>query len=119
MDNEKQTLQSIIKPLANNEIDVYELLDDFVTYLLEAKNGNDDTMSISKTSIKSYMAAIKSFLAYYDIDIVPAKFKRKVKMPKILRSKEQAIDVKDIREILLHCSNRRLKPYLLCLAMVE
>jgi integrase len=55
-------------------------------------------------------------LAYYDIDIIPSKFRRKVKMPKIYREDEEAIDVSDIRKILLSCNNRRLKTYLLILA---
>jgi hypothetical protein len=38
--NKKQdTLISIIKPLKTKEIDVYELLEDFITYILEIKNG--------------------------------------------------------------------------------
>ena len=37
-------------------------------------------------------------------------------MPKIYREDEEAIDVSDIRKILLSCNNRRLKTYLLILA---
>jgi integrase len=62
------------------------------------------------------MAAIRSYLAYYDIDIIPSKFKRKVKMPKMYREDEEPLDASDIRKILLSCSNRRLKAYLLALA---
>jgi integrase len=59
---------------------------------------------------------LKSLLAYYDIDIIPSKFKRKVKMPKSYREDEEPLDVSDIRKILLACNNRRLKTYLLVLA---
>jgi integrase len=62
------------------------------------------------------MAAIRSYLAYYDVDIIPSKFKRRVKLPKSYREDEEPIDAKDIRNILLHCNNRRLKSYLLILA---
>jgi hypothetical protein len=62
------------------------------------------------------MASVRSYLSYYDIDVIPSKFKRKVKMPKMHREDEEAIDAKDIREILLKCTNRRLKTYLLVLA---
>jgi integrase len=55
-------------------------------------------------------------LAYYDIDLVPSKFKRKVKIPKHYREDELAIDASDIRNILPSCNNRRLKAYLLVLA---
>jgi integrase len=48
--------------------------------------------------------------------VIPSKFKRKVKMPKICREDEQPIDAKDIRKILLSCNNRRLKTFILILA---
>jgi integrase len=62
------------------------------------------------------MAGLRSYLAYYDIDVVPSKFKRKVKMPKAYREDEEALDVHDIRNVLLVCNNRRLKTYILVLA---
>ena len=63
-----------------------------------------------------YVAAIRSYLAYHDINILPSEFKRKVKMPKVYREDEEPIDVSDVRKILLSCSNRRLKTVLLFLA---
>jgi integrase len=113
---EKYDLRSIIKPLISNEINVYELLDEFVAYLMERKNGNDKSMIISNSTITLYIRCVRSYLAYYDIDIIPAKFKRKVKVPKVPQESEEAIDATDIRNILLSCNNRRLKPYLLTLA---
>jgi integrase len=104
------TLQSVIEPLSKNQLNVYELLNDFVSYLLTVKN------ALSKNSITLYLAATRSYLAYYDIDVVASKFKRKVKVPKIYREDEEPIDASDIRKILLSCNNRRLKPYLLVLA---
>ena len=71
---------------------------------------------LSMNTIKSYVAATRSYLQFNDIDIVIAKFKRKVKMPKYHREDEEALDAADIRKILLSCSNRRLKPYLMVLA---
>ena len=46
----KYTLESIIKPLSKNQINVYELLNDFVSYLLTVKN------ALSKNSITLYLA---------------------------------------------------------------
>jgi integrase len=62
------------------------------------------------------MTSVRSYLAYYDIDIIPSKFKRKVKMPKLQIEDEIPLDIGDIRKLLLACSNRRLKTYLLVLA---
>jgi integrase len=106
------TLATIIEALSKNRIDVYALLEGFVSYLLEIKSKES---KLTPNSIALYLAAIRSYLAYHDIDIVPAKFKRKVRLPKVYREDEQALDVQDIRKILLSCNNRRLKAYLLVL----
>jgi integrase len=103
-------IDTILKPLSKNELDVYVILDEFVSYLV------DPTLKLTLSSIKLCMAAIRSYLAYYDIDIIPSKFKRKVKMPKMYREDEEPLDASDIRKVLLSCSNRRLKAYLLALA---
>jgi integrase len=107
--NQNKTLETIIEPLTTNEINVYTLLDNFVSYILKANQ-------LSPNSISLYLAAVKSYLGYYDIDIVSSKFKRKVRLPKNHREDEEPIDASDIRKILLSCNNRRLKPYLLFLA---
>jgi len=42
---------------------------------------------------------VKSYLEFYDVDIVASKFKKKVTLPKVHREDEQAVDVADIRKI--------------------
>ena len=106
----KYNVETILGPLSRNEINVYTVLDEFVSYLLNIIS------NLTPNSINLYVAAIRSYLAYYDVDVVPSKFKRKVKMPKVYREDEEAIDISDIRRILLSCNNRRLKTYLLILA---
>lgn len=104
-------IESILTPLSsNNELNVYVVLDGFISYLV------DPTLNLTSNSIKSYIAAVRSYLAYYDVDIIPSKFKRKVKVPKLYREDEEPLDASDIRKILLSCNNRRLKTYLLSLA---
>jgi integrase len=107
------TLETVLWALSKNHIDVYALLKGFVSYLLSLKSKES---KLIPNSIALYLAAIRSYLAYHDIDIVPAKFKRKVRLPKVYREDEQPLDVQDIRKILLFCNNRRLKAYLLVLA---
>ena len=106
------SIDSIIDSLTTNKINVYTLLDSFVSYL----RGNGEVSKLSANSISLYVAAVRSYLSYHDIDIVPAKFKRRVKLPKNHREDEQPLDAEDIRRILLSCNNRRLKAYLLVLA---
>ena len=108
--HKEYNIETILGPVYRNEINVYTLLDEFVSYLLNINQ------NLSPNSINLYVAAIRSYLAYYDIDVVPSKFKRKVKMPKAYREDAEAIDISDIRRILLSCNNRRLKTYLLVLA---
>ena len=106
------TLETLLDALGKNKINIYEVLDDFVSFIIN-KTGD---IRISSRSLHVYLTAVRSYLAYYDIDIVPFKFKRKVKIPKHYREDELAIDASDIRKILLSSNNRRLKAYLLVLA---
>jgi integrase len=110
-------IQTILEPLTDQgkqkQLDLYKLLNDFISYLQnDTINGHD----LSAKSVKLYMAAAKSYLAYNDIEISSNKFKNKITMPPIYHEDEEAIDAKDIKEILHHCNNRRLKTYLLVLA---
>jgi integrase len=103
-------IETILTPLSKTEFDIYVVLDEFVSYLV------DETRNITSASVKLYISAVRSYLAYYDVDVISSKFKRKVKMPKSYREDEEPLDVSDIRKILLSCNNRRLKTYLLVLA---
>jgi Phage integrase SAM-like domain len=103
------TSETILDPLAKNEINVYILLEQFITYLTDKK-------SLSSNTVRQYLVGIKSYFAYYDIDVIPSKFKRKVKLPKRLQEDQEPIDAEDICNILLNCNNRRLKTFILVLA---
>ena len=102
--------ESIIDAMFENKVNVYQLLDSFITYIQTLKPG------ITANSIGVYVAGLRSYFSYHDVDIIPSKFKRKVMLPKVYREDEQALDSSDIRKLLLNCSNRRLKTYLLVLA---
>ena len=104
------TVESVINALEEEHLDLYVILDEFTSYLVSEK-----LELTSQRHIRLYMASVRSYLAYYDIDIIPSKFKRKVKMPRHYREDEEPLDASDIRKILLACNNRRLKPYLLTL----
>jgi integrase len=107
------TLESILQAFSTDgkrgSIDVYEVLEGFIAFIQQQKK-------VNASSLNQYLNGIRSYLAYYDVYVIPAKFKRKVKVPKVYREEEQPLDVKDIRQILLNCHNRRLKAYLLVLA---
>ena len=105
---EKYTPETIIPLLIRGKVvNVYELLDQFVSYLIQA--------NISAKTIDLYIAAVRSFLEYYDVDIVPSKFRRHVKMPKVLSEPEEPLSLSDVRDLLEFCNNTRLTCYLLLL----
>ena len=100
--------ETILEPLLQDKINRYEVLDRFIGYLQQ--------FNLTPSTIKLYVASIRSYFAFNDVDVIPSKFKRKVKMPKLYREDEEPLDTSDIRKILLNCNNRRLKAYLLLLA---
>ena len=105
-------IETILLALQSNKLNVYELLDSFVSYLVNMPH----QPPIAPTSIALYVYAVRSYLQYYDIDIHPSKFRRRVRLPKVPREDERPIDANEIRNILLACNNRRLKAYILVLA---
>jgi integrase len=106
-------LQNIVLAIHENKVDVYSLVNSFITYLQkETVNGSE----LQPRTIILYVAAVKSFFVYADVDISSAKFRHRVSLPPLYKEDEQAIDSSDIKEILNHCDNKRLKAYLLVLA---
>jgi hypothetical protein len=64
-------IESILKPLTRYEIDIYEVFEQFISYILI------DCPHLSPKSIKLYVAGVRSYLAYFDIEIMPSKLKKK------------------------------------------
>lgn len=100
-------LETLLTALGNKKLSVYSILDRFVGYL------SDRDTRLSSSAIILYVAAVRSYLERYDIDIVPNKFKRQVKLPKNYKRIKEPLDSKDIRAILQACNNSRLKAFLL------
>ena len=90
----KYNAETIIAPLVEGKINVYELFDRFVGYLVDIKP------KLSYQSISTYIAGVKSYLEYHDIDISSTKFRKKVTLPSKDRRIKEAIDAEDIRNIL-------------------
>ncbi len=101
------TIESVLTALAEGQLNVYELLDSFISSQMSR---------LSPRTTRLNLAVMKSYFGYHDIDIIPSRFQKKVTVPKIHKEKEQPIDASDIRKILLVCNNKRLKTYVLILA---
>jgi integrase len=106
------SLDQVVEELkrSSNKINPYDLLSGFVAYLQEEegiKNPN---------TIRYFVITARNFLEYHDIEISPRKFKFRVRMPKAVVRRKEAIGKEEIREILLKCSNIKLKTYVMLLA---
>jgi integrase len=106
-------VQTVIEPLKQERIDIYDLMRLFKLYLMHDAP-NHEIMAIG--SVINYIKYAKSYFMFSDIDIIDHKFRARVKMPQLHKEDEQAIDAEDIIEILHHTDNRRLKAYILVLA---
>jgi integrase len=66
--------------------------------------------------IKTAYCNSKEHLEYHDVDISPRKFKLKVKLPKAVIKRKEALSKEDIIDILNICDNIRLRTYVMLLA---
>jgi hypothetical protein len=72
-------IETMLLALQSNKLSVYEILDSFVSYLVNMPH----QPPIAPTSVTLYVYAVRSYLQYHDIDINPSKFRRRVRLPKI------------------------------------
>src|SRR5215467_1851917 len=101
-------VDSLLPKIKQGNQDPFGLLNAYAAYM---KNRN-----ISPLTLNQRIVTIKNFFEYCDIEISPRRFKLKVKLPKIVRKKKEAISKEDIIEILNICDNIRLRTYVLLLA---
>ena len=72
----------------DRNVDVYELLDQFVSYLSQLSIAVASVeLYIAVASVKLYIAAVRSFLEFSDVDIMQSKFKRRVRAKILSRSR--------------------------------
>jgi integrase len=102
-------LDDLIKAIKEGLHDPYDVLCNYIAYL-QASN------TISTSTLKQRVTTAKNFLEYFDVDIIPRKFKLKVKLPKIVRNDIQALTKEDIITILNACPDIRTKTYVMLLA---
>jgi integrase len=98
-------IQTILKA---KKLDIYKLIDRFISHMTNK--------GLGVSTVKLAVAAARAYLQRNDIDILPAKFRNKVTMPKERKEDEYPIDIKEIRQILTAINNRRLKALCVILA---
>jgi integrase len=67
-------------------------------------------------TLKQRVVTAKNFLEYHDVDISPRRFKMKVKLPKAIIKKKEALSKEDIVNIVNTCSDIKLRTYVMLLA---
>jgi integrase len=85
-------------------------LSGFVVYLQQ------DESIRNPNTIRHFIMTARNFLEYHDIEISPRKFKLRIRLPKAVVRRKEAIGKEEIREILLKCSDIKLKTYVMLLA---
>jgi integrase len=115
-DYKQYNIETVLIPLQNKDIDVYSLLDNFVNYLTLRQDTYNSNTKLSDGTIRLYIAGVRSYLEYHDIEISSKRFRNKVTIPKKHRRRKQALTSELIRTILLSCGNVRLKVFILVLA---
>jgi integrase len=102
------TTNDLIAKFKNAMLDPYDIINGYAAYL---RNCN-----ITTSTLKQLVVTVKNFLEYFDVDISPRKFKLKVKLPKVVIKKKEALSKEDIIDILNICDNIRLRTYVMLLA---
>ena len=107
--SEHITIDNLIVKVKEGSENPYSVLNNYAVYLLKGNN-------VSNLTLKQWIVTVKNFLEYHDVDISPRRFKMKVKLPKVVRRKKEALSKEDIADILNTCSDIRLKTYVMLLA---
>ncbi len=84
--------EDVISDINQKKVDVYRTIDDFIGYLDKRKD--------SASTIITYVAWVKKYLVYRDIDINPYRFKEKVSMPKKLIVRDAELNMQQASRIL-------------------
>jgi integrase len=109
----QKSLDTLLKEIKDSHLNVYEVLSRYATYL---QNSHYYNSPITSLTLRQRVKLAKNFFEYYDVDISTNKFVLKVKLPRIIRRHKEALDRNDIRQIILGCSDIRLKTYISFLA---
>jgi integrase len=102
------SVDGLIPEIKKGQLDTYDVLNSYAAHL--------KSCNISTLTLKQRIVTVKNFFEYYDIEISGRRFKLKVKLPKIVRKKKEALSKEEIIGILNICDNIRLRTYVILLA---
>jgi integrase len=102
------TINDLIAKIKKAALDPYDIINGYAAYLRNC--------DITTSTLKQRIVTVKNFLEYCDVDISPRKFKLKVKLPRVVIKKKEALSKEDIIDILNICDNIRLRTYVMLLS---
>jgi integrase len=105
-------LDSFVINIKEGKYNPYDILSEFAAYL---QNPNYN-LPLSAITLRTRVKVVKNFLEFNDVDISANKFKLKVRLPKAIKKHKEALSKDDVRDIILACSDIRLKTYVMFLA---
>ena len=110
----KLSIRELLQSLEEGTLDVYHVLAKYSKYLCSRDNGRN----LSPTTIKLRISTVRGFLESRSdkIEISPRKFRLRVKIPRIIKRKKDALSKTEVINMINSCSDIRLKTYVLLLA---
>ena len=96
----------LVEKINKQELDIYKILKEFVIFL--------DKSNYSPKSIHSRLAAVKGFIRHLGIKVYVEDFKQSVRLPKVMRHREEPL-TKDIILRILHNLPAKLQTIVLVL----
>ena len=105
-------LDSLVINIREGRYNSYSILSEFTTYLQDLNYNKP----LSTITLRNRVKVVKNFLEFNDVDISDNKFRLKVRLPKAIRKSKEALTKDDVRDIILACSEIRLKTYVMFLA---
>ena len=107
------SIDKLILRLEEGVVDVYHVFSKYLTHLCSTDNGH----TLSPSTIKTRINTARGFLeSQSEVDISERKFRLRVKVPKSINKKKDALSKTDVIDIINSCSDIRLGTYVHLLA---
>jgi len=84
--------------IQNKELDVYKILNEYVIFL--------DKKGIKPKTIRLWFTAVKGYFTHFEIDVFSEKCKLKIKLPKVIRVKKEALTKEILIKLLRHLDSK-------------
>jgi len=88
----------LVTRIQNVELDVYRILNEYVIFL--------DKNKIKPKTIRLWFAVVKGYLTHLDVEVFSEKCKQRIKLPKLIRLKKEALTKEILVKLLRNLDAR-------------